>query len=88
MLSDLYLKVILNKNRIRRSILVFRTSSTSLGLRFCTSKAFKIGGKSSSNCTSTTAPITATTFPFAAPEAALAANPLSSNTKKVAFLIE
>jgi len=41
------------------------TSSTSLGVRFCTSKALRIGGRASSNCTSTTAPMTATTFPCA-----------------------
>jgi len=52
------------------------TSSTSLGVRFCTSKALSIGGRASSNCTSTTAPMTATTFPCAPPldtAAALAA---------------
>lgn len=39
------------------------TSSTSLGLLFCTSNALRIGGRASSNCTSTTAPITATILP-------------------------
>uniref|UniRef100_A0A182WD12 Uncharacterized protein n=1 Tax=Anopheles minimus TaxID=112268 RepID=A0A182WD12_9DIPT len=48
------------------------TSSTSRAVRPCTSSAFRIGGSCSSNCTSTTAPITATTLPCA-PAAALAA---------------
>ena len=42
------------------------TSSTSLGVRFCTSRALRMGGSPSSNWTSTTAPITATTRPLAA----------------------
>lgn len=46
------------------------TSRISLGLLSCTSKAFNIGGRLSSNCTSTTAPMTATTRPLMAPAAA------------------
>jgi len=49
------------------------TSSTNLGVRFWTSKALRIGGRASSNCTSTTAPMTATTFPCAPPLVAAAA---------------
>lgn len=40
------------------------TSKISLGDLLETSKAFKIAGKVSSNCTSTTAPITATILPW------------------------
>lgn len=71
------LTVCLNQN-INLTIL---TSRTSLGARLCTSKALRIGGNSSSNCTSTTAPMTATTFPLPLPAAALAAYPLSKHEK-------
>lgn len=38
------------------------TSKIRRGVRFSTSRAFKIGGRLSSNWTSTTAPMTATTY--------------------------
>ena len=40
------------------------TSNIRRGVLFCTSKALRIGGSISSNCTSTTAPMTATTRPL------------------------
>lgn len=43
------------------------TSKTSLVSLPCTSKAFRMGGSPSSNWTSTTAPMTATMRPVAAP---------------------
>lgn len=49
------------------------TSNTSLGCLSLTSKALRIWGKASSNCTSTTAPMTATTRPGGADEAAASA---------------
>uniref|UniRef100_A0A1B0CLT8 Uncharacterized protein n=1 Tax=Lutzomyia longipalpis TaxID=7200 RepID=A0A1B0CLT8_LUTLO len=65
------------------------TSRTSLGLRPSTSNAFKIGGRFSSNCTSTTAPITATTRPLLAPAfaAVLAAYWRSKGAKKTGHLV-
>lgn len=53
------------------------TSNTSLGDLSLTSRAFRMGGRPSSNCTSTTAPITATILPWA-PDLAAAAGSLGA----------
>lgn len=61
-LNNLY--TILNKVYLPKC---WATSKTSLVSRPCTSRAFRMGGRPSSNWTSTTAPMTATMRPVAAP---------------------